>query len=430
MKKRLVLSALALSLPLSAAASAQQTSLPSAVLSATRPRTVVAPQQQQPTAAATPYSSSPKKLPPSNVAALRARPVLAPRLPEHMPVVVPHKAPPIAPDKLRARLAEALRLFKSAPVLTSASPTSTDLVTIAALDHVTSQIHLIRLSKSALLRKNAEMSMTTSQGRLVRLRTLRSNYVNTAVHIYDVATSHSLTPLLIQYPIEKGGQFREMAYYTSAHPTLLSGDLVRSGQFYVRNMLDLAAKRLKEKGVNIAPDLIDIAERLCTVEHVDHQRFLTEDRLALYEEIFALYALNEIDTYRYSVSVAGAGGMVQMIPSTYHGLRRLHPEANLHPDFVTGMRNHANALEAMLIYIDDTWAELSYNAEVAYALSAGIATKTELMAAGYNSNPMRLPSYLLRGGAAWRTLIPRETQMYLQIYKSVDGLIPMKSRKA
>jgi hypothetical protein len=193
-------------------------------------------------------------------------------------------------------------------------------------------------------------------------------------------------------------------------------------------MLDLAAKRLRDKGVVIQPALIDMAERLCIVEHVDHVRFRVENRRALYEEVFALYALNELDTYRYSVSTAGAGGMVQMIPSTYQMIRREHPGIGLNPDFVYGMRNHGNALEAMLLYIDDTWKLLSASSDVMYALKSGQATQPELLAAGYNSNPAKLPAYIRRGGAGWRTLIPRETQMYLQILASLDSLIPMKRR--
>ena len=77
----------------------------------------------------------------------------------------------------------------------------------------------------------------------------------------------------------------------------------------MRNMLDLAAKRLKEKGKTIAPEIVDIAERLSIVEHVDHDRFRREDRAALSNEVYARFALNELDTYRYSVSSAGAGGM-------------------------------------------------------------------------------------------------------------------------
>jgi hypothetical protein len=99
----------------------------------------------------------------------------------------------------------------------------------------------------------------------------------------------------------------------------------------------------------------------------------------------------------------------------------------LQADFVSGMRDHANALEAMLLYMNDTWNNLAQSAEVQDALRSGIATKSELMAAGYNSNPMRLPLYLKNGGAEWRTLIPAETQMYLKIYSAVDKTLELGS---
>jgi len=82
----------------------------------------------------------------------------------------------------------------------------------------------------------------------------------------------------------------------------------------------------------------------------------------------------------------------------------------------------------MLLYMHDTWNELTATDEVKYALGANIATPSELLAAGYNSNAAKLPGYLKRGGDNWRVLIPRETQMYLQIYKSFDNLVPMQNR--
>jgi len=166
------------------------------------------------------------------------------------------------------------------------------------------------------------------------------------------------------------------------------------------------------------------------VEHVDHDRFRLENRSALFDEIYSLYALNELNTYRYSVSAAGAGGMVQMIPWAYNLIRQRHPGVGLIPDFVTGMRNHANALEAMLLYMQDTWNDLAANEDVRDALDGKLATQTELLAAGYNSNAAKLPLYLRRGGVQWRTQIPRETQMYLQIYKTFEGLVPLKTRSA
>ncbi len=333
----------------------------------------------------------------------------------------------LTPSLIQARITEAQRMLKTRPKPTALAVGQIEFVTIAALDRETARTHFITISKETFLTKGAELNTVTSEGTNVNVRIVRANGVNTALTIFT-PDGKSLTPLTIEYPIERGGKFLETAYYTSAHPALLSKDLTRSGQSYVRNMLDLAAKRLRDKGVAISPQLVDVAERLCVVEHVDHDRFRNENRLALYDEIYSLFALNELDTYRFSVSSAGAGGMVQMIPWAYNLERTRHPGVGLIPDFVTGMRNHGNALQAMLLYMHDTWNELTANDEVKNALETKIATPSELLAAGYNSNAAKLPGYLKRGGDGWRVLIPRETQMYLQIYKSFESLVPMDSR--
>lgn len=333
----------------------------------------------------------------------------------------------LTPAVIQSRINEAQRLLKSRPLATAMTAPSIEFVTIAALDRHTAHTHLVTLSKQTFLTKGAQVTMTSSLGTPLTVRILRANGVNTALTIFN-ADGKALAPLIVEYPIERNGLFREMAYYTSAHPALLSKDLVMSGQSYVRNMMDLAVKRLKERGVAISPDIVNVAERLCLVEHIDHERFRAENRLALYDEIYSLYALNELDTYRYSVSVAGAGGMVQMIPWAYNLERQRYPGVGLIPDFVTAMRNHANALQAMLLYMQDTWNDLSANDDVKYALNAKLATTSELLAAGYNSNAAKLPGYIRRGGEDWKVLIPRETQMYLQIYKSFESLVPMKQR--
>ncbi|MEP6570051.1 MAG: hypothetical protein ABJC10_09775 [Acidobacteriota bacterium] len=332
----------------------------------------------------------------------------------------------LSPPQIQSRIAEAERLLKSRPLQTAKNSPAIDLVTLAALDSNSSRIHLVTIYKEVFLTKGSEVTASSSLGTTLSVRVLRANGVNTAVAVFD-DQGRSLVPLVVEFPIEKRGVFREMAYYTSAHPALLSPDLSRSGRAYVHRMIDLASKRLRDKGTIILPQTIDVAERLCLVEHVDHDRFRLENRLALFDEIYSLFALNEPDTYRYSVSSAGAGGMVQMIPWAYNLVRQRHPGVGLTPDFVVGMRNHANALEAMLLYMQDTWNDLATNDDVQYALNAKLATQTELLAAGYNSNAAKLPLYIRRGGASWKTLIPRETQIYLQIYKTLEALLPQKS---
>ncbi len=392
----------------------------------TRPRTVTPVQQSQPVPDVTKQvdldrmGSTSEVGPNAGTAPLAAAP--APAAEQRTPELPTR----LTPFGIQSRIGEAERLLKSRPLPTAMKP-SIEFVTVAALDRASSHIHLITITKQAFLTKGAELNLISSQGTPVSLHILRANGVNTAITLFDNSGT-TLVPLVVEFPIEKGGVFREMAYYTSAHPALLSSDVVRSGRAYVRSMLDLAAKRLREKGAFISPQIVDVAERLCIVEHVDHDRFRNENRLALYNEIYSLYALNELDTYRYSVSSAGAGGMVQMIPWAYNLIKQRHPAVGLTPDFVVGMRNHANALQAMLLYMQDTWNDLTASEEINAALGSKTATPAELLAAGYNSNAAKLPLYLRRGGDSWRTLIPRETQMYLQIYKSFEGLVPLNAK--
>ena len=322
------------------------------------------------------------------------------------------------------KIADAKQLLRSRAALTSTS------VTLAALDQETSQINIFSVPKDSFLIKGAKLTATTQLGRSVLACVISANGVNTAVTITDVANGRQFVPLVVQYPIVKSGNITETAYYTSAHPALLSAEVISAGNSYVTTTLETAAKHLADNGLSISRDIINIAEHLVIVEHTDHRRFLNEDRTKIYPEILSLYALNQGDTFRYSVSSAGAGGMIQMIPRTYEGIRQQHPAMDLATDFVSGMRNHANALEAMLLYINDTWNYLQKQDEVQNALRNGVANKSELLAAGYNSNPMRLPLYLKNGGAGWRTLIPAETQMYLSIYSSVDSNVQFSRQAA
>ena len=327
---------------------------------------------------------------------------------------------PLAPAQIQERLAQAKQVLNGLP------STDSDTVYLSAFDRGTSKMQVLSLNKDSFLTKGAEYVLPSKQGETLRVRIVRPNGVNTAVTVTDPATGKSLFPLMVRYPIERDGAV-ETAFYVSAHPALMSPELAASGETYVTTMLDRAAADLAAQGVVIPRDVVNVAAHLVVVEHTDHKRFLNESRPDISREVLALYALNRGDTYRYSVSSAGAGGMIQMIPKTYQAIREHHPNVNLDADFVSGMQNHENALKAMLLYINDTWNFLQSQDEVQQALASGSATKTELLAAGYNSNPYKLPSYLSNGGDGWRSLIPAETQMYLAIYQSVDSTVDFQS---
>jgi len=356
----------------------------------------------------------------------RLNPFDAPLAPRHgaaatveASALMPEQA---AISRVHARIREARRLLEAQP-----APKVTDPVMLAVSGGAEAGIQLVELPKSFFLSPGAEAVVRTALGEQLRLKVERPNYVNTAVSVTDMA-GRALEPLLVRYPLEKNGSLKEVAYYTSAHPALSSPELVSGGRAYVRRGLDEAARELARIGKPVEPAVVDAAERLCLVEHVDHKRFMNEDHPTIFDEVYTLYALNSGSTYRYSVSSAGAGGMVQMIPPTYKAIREQHPEAGLRADFVEGMRDHENALKAMLLYMQDTWDDLLEREQVRHALATGIATQPDLLAAGYNSNPARLHKYIERGGAGWRALIPEETRMYLRIYASVERHVEFKER--
>ena len=331
--------------------------------------------------------------------------------------------------QIKSKIAEAKRLMQTRPMPTGAvdGAVAMDIVRLAFHDWKTQKIDFVVLTKTAFLSKNAEIPLISSNGKMMHVRIIRANGVNTPVTIFD-QTGEIQMPLVVQYPVERGGRYMETAYYTSTHTGVVTPEIVNAGQLYVRNTIDVAREKLREKGIVISPQIADIAERLSTVEHVDHLRFRTEHHPNIYNDIFTLYALNEGQTYRYSVSSAGAGGMVQMIPSTYYMVRNRYYSVGLMPDFVEGMRNHQNAAQAMLLYMKMTWDDLIASETVYGALEDGKATPSDLMAAGYNSNPAKLAGYIKRGGSGWRNLIPRETKIYLQIYASLERYVPMMPR--
>ena len=302
-----------------------------------------------------------------------------------------------------------------------------DVVRIAFHDWKTGGIDYVVLTKEAFLSTVSDKAAVSQNGRQLNIRTIRGNGVNTPITLTDEKGENHL-PLLVQYPVIRDGKYIETAYYMSTHPGLVTPEVVNAGRYYVRNVIEIARERLREKGIVIQPKVADIAERLAAVEHVDHTRFRTEFHQNVFNDIYTLFALNEGQTYRYSVSSAGAGGMVQMIPPTYRMVRSWHPNVPLMPDFVEGMRNHVNASEAMLLYMQRTWNDLIASPTVSGAVLTGIATQEQLMAAGYNSNPARLAGYINRGGENWTNLIPRETKIYLQIYDSIEKYVPMTPR--
>ena len=101
-------------------------------------------------------------------------------------------------NAMRARITVAKRLLERE------APQTTDIVTVAVADAATSETHLLKLSKDAFLDKDAETVATSSSVKTFQLRAVRPNYVNTSVRVTDAA-GREFQPLVVQYPVERGG---------------------------------------------------------------------------------------------------------------------------------------------------------------------------------------------------------------------------------
>ncbi len=206
---------------------------------------------------------------------------------------------PLSLKQIKSKLEEAKRQMQARPIPTALTDSFliTDVIRIAFYDYQTAQIDYIVMMKTAFLAKNTETATTTANGKFVTVKNIRANGVNTPILIVDTENKAHL-PLMVQYPVERDGRFYEMAFYISTHPGIATPEVVNAGKIYIRNILDVARENLRKKSVFISPQITDMAERLAIVEHVDHLRFRTEYHPTIYNDIYALFALNEGQTYR------------------------------------------------------------------------------------------------------------------------------------
>jgi hypothetical protein len=164
---------------------------------------------------------------------------------------------------MKSRIAEAKRFMQSRPLATAITEGTvpTDFVRVAFEDRRTKALDYVVMSKDAFLSIAGDKQLTSQNGRQLTVRTIRGNGVNTPIVIFDEG-GQAQQPLLVQYPVVRNGQYMETAYYMSTHPGLVTPEVVNAGRYYVRNVIEIARDRLKEKGVTIQPKVADIAERL------------------------------------------------------------------------------------------------------------------------------------------------------------------------
>ncbi len=145
----------------------------------------------------------------------------------------------------------------------------------------------------------------------------------------------------------------------------------------------------------ITPALI---KSLVYAEHTDTNKVLkSPDIKSTIDQLNIIFALNEGDAYKYSVSTADARGIAQFISSTYASLVKNHADANLIPDFVTGMSDHENSIKAMYLLLDDYAGTVRVKAQMGFTEGRVF----EYGAASYNGGTSRVAKAVNLFGDTW-----------------------------
>ena len=194
------------------------------------------------------------------------------------------------------------------------------------------------------------------------------------------------------------------AVYVPYSAGLSDPSVIAYGEDYLNNIIHEVTADLQVIPSNSIPgEMITEAippamiKALVYAEHTDTAAVLTGNVQDTINQLNILFATNQGDAYKYSVSTAGARGIAQFIPSTYQSLVQRHPEAGLIPDFVAGMSDHKNSIKAMYLLLDDYAGAVRVKAAQSFA----IARVFEYGAASYNGGTTRVANALNTFGNDW-----------------------------
>src|SRR5215467_7793158 len=169
----------------------------------------------------------------------------------------------------------------------------------------------------------------------------------------------------VKYPVDnESGRFGPgpaviEAVYTPYSGEIKNEQIVKRGIEVQKEFVNKAYKRLREREVYSRAfpgrKVVDvIPKQILTVllmnEHIDPGDYRNEMvTRPLVERVLTVIGTNRERAYAYSVSSAGARGLVQMIPSTYTRIAGLYGSAGLMSNFVQGMSDPVNAVMAQVL---------------------------------------------------------------------------------
>lgn len=184
----------------------------------------------------------------------------------------------------------------------------------------------------------------------------------------------------VKYPVSnEGNRFGPgdpviQAVYTPYSAEIKTEAVIKKGIEIQNGLIEKAYARLRERVVlsrafpgRRVVDVIpkDVLRVLLLNEHIDPGEFKSAAvTRPLAERVLTVIGTNRDKAYAYSISPAGARGLVQMIPSTYSLLLSRYPAAGLRSDFHAAMGDAVNAVMAQVLLCDSDWQSIRARMDV------------------------------------------------------------------
>lgn len=217
--------------------------------------------------------------------------------------------------------------------------------------------------------------------------------------------------LAVKYPVSNEGNRFGVgdsvieAVYTPYSAEIKTEEVIKEGIEVQERFVRKAYSRIKDKGVLsyafpgrkvadvISPDVLQV---LLMNEHIDPGEFKSRGLTrALVERVLTVIATNKESAYSYSISSAGARGLVQMIPSTYSLIANKYPTAGLMREFSRGMADPINAVMAQILLCDSDWQAIRTRSDIPPERVG------PYLAAAYNGGVGRVLSMLAYNKTEW-----------------------------
>ena len=230
------------------------------------------------------------------------------------------------------------------------------------------------------------------------IRVVRSNGVNSEFTIAngDIVVAIRY-PMYVDRKISKRTTVYDVSpvVYTPYARAIHTPEMVAEGKRWLSDLIARVFDQLRAEGIpsrafpnTLLADAVDptFVASISLIEHLDDSA-LSRDPLRQIEAFYVTVAANRNDAYDFSMSKAGALGLVQFIPKTYEALTRW-PRLRLEKNFEKGMRDPTNAIRAQIAYLDYLLSRLPDEAITAAATRR--ETSREYVAAAYNGGVTRI----------------------------------------